>query len=829
MREGLENKSLWASQEVQIRTFLHHAEKLSISDLLKELGQLFEADRVYIYENDQAKEISVNTYEWVAPNAISQKEIVRSAPLEEVLFINDLLEDGEYVLNSIEDLDHEDRLYEVFSMTQIESIILTPLMIDGEIAGYIGINNPKKNRDMSLLLTVVSSVICSKILIHRSLANNDESFLVLSKLREQYVSMYFADLQTDYMHTYKTSSDYKDKYGITTLYSDSMGGYVKNDIAKKDRERMIAATNPKNVMKRFEEEDSFVLDFEDASIAGETHYCQLVYIRANKAGTQAVICGKDCTKEKKEEIRRGEELEEMQEILRSADMGTWHIELIEGQAPRMLADERMMELLGLPGEELTPEEIYDKWYSNIVPADEASVLYSVSQMESGKRDENTYRWIHPTLGERYVRCGGTAKEVPGGYVLRGYHYDVDDIIHEQEKQAKMIKDALDYAEKANQLKTDFLNNMSHDIRTPMNAIIGYASLASIHMDDREQVEDYLAKIKVSGDHLLSLINDVLDMSRIESGKVVLDEKPNHLPDVFKNIETITQANAYIKHQNFTVDMVDVIHKDVICDEVRLTQVLLNILNNATKFTKEKGAICFTIEEKPSEIKGKAHFSFKVQDNGIGMNEEFISHIFEPFAREQTSTVTRIQGTGLGMSICKNIVDMMGGEISVESQEDVGSTFYVELDFTICDEKIESEPSLEEEMIVDGLNGKRILLVEDNELNREIAVEILSMNGMCVKTACDGDEAVALMQIAQPKDYDLILMDIQMPRMNGYEATKAIRKLNHPGVSDLPILAMTANAFDEDRELADEAGMDGYIAKPIDIAKMLEIVGSFLKK
>ena len=672
----------------------------------------------------------------------------------------------------------------------------------------------------------------------------------------------------------------------------------------------------------------------------------------------------------REAKEKSAELSTMHAIIEAAEMGTWRIDLVEGEPGRMYADRRMFELLGLSeqGASMTPEEVYDAWFSRIKPEAVQGVLDSVARMQAGNRDENTYLWVHPTLGERYVRCGGTAIEIEGGYEMRGYHYDVDDIVREQAKQDELLKDALAAAEHANRAKTTFLNNMSHDIRTPMNAIIGYTALAASHIDNTAQVKDYLSKITTSSSHLLALINDVLDMSRIESGKVNINEKETSLPEVMHDIRSISQASVSAKQLDFFIDTVDVAHEDVICDKLRLQQVLINILGNAVKFTEPGGSVSLRVIEKPSKSAEFARYEFRIKDTGIGMSKEFQEHIFEPFTREQSSTVSGIPGTGLGMAITKNIVDMMGGEIRVRSTPNVGTEFVVSLDCRIAGnpvryERIDelqgiralvadddsdtavsvsnmlrsiglrsdwtlsgkeavlrakvavqeadeygvyvidwmmpdmngietvrqirrqignesvpiivltaydwvdieaearaagvtafvSKPIFMSELrevlsepfraaddegeteaeaaapAADDVAGTKVLLVEDNVMNQEIAEAILTEHGILVDVVDDGDVAVKVVAQSPAGTYDLVLMDIQMPRMNGYEATRAIRALEDPELANIPIIAMTANAFEEDKALAKKAGMDGYITKPIDIDKTIEAIHNYAKR
>ena len=530
-----------------------------------------------------------------------------------------------------------------------------------------------------------------------------------------------------------------------------------------------------------------------------------------------------------------------------------------------------------------------------------------------------------------------------------------------EEQNRKLEIALQHEGAANRAKREFLFNMSHDIRTPMNAIIGFTSLAATHIDNREQVLDYLKKISTSSQHLLSLINDVLDMSRIESGKVKIDEKAVHLPDLVHDVRSIIQPNVSAKRLSLFIDTIDVENEDIITDPLRLNQILLNILSNAIKFTPTGGTISLRIAQKNGAPKGRGCYEFRIKDNGIGMSKEFQKHIFEAFSREESSTVSGIQGTGLGMSITKNIVDLMGGTIAIESEPGKGSEFIVDLCFALSGRKVEQKQipqleglralvadddtdtclsistmlskigmrpewtisgreavirtryameqgdefsvyiidwlipdmngievvrqirkmigkscpiiiltaydwaDIEEEARAAGVTafcekplflsqlrrvlaepfgaepahepsqpnassfkGKKLLLVEDNALNRELAQEILKEAGFAVDTAEDGEIAVRKMKQAAPWQYDLILMDIQMPKMDGYEATRQIRALPDAAKAGIPIFAMTANAFEEDRQSALKAGMDGHIAKPLDIPHLLQVLADVLK-
>ena len=576
-------------------------------------------------------------------------------------------------------------------------------------------------------------------------------------------------------------------------------------------------------------------------------------------------------------------------------------------------------------------------------------------IQTSEQKEWDFEYVHQKTGERrwfHIVAMGSEVNQKKKYIV---------VMSDRTSDRNMnqaLSEAVRAAETANRAKSTFLSNMSHDIRTPMNAIIGFTTLAVSNIDDKKRVRDYLGKILSSSNHLLSLINDILDMSRIESGKIHLEETEVSLPEVLHDLKTIISGQIHAKQLELYMDAIDVTNEDVYCDKTRLNQVLLNLLSNAVKFTPAGGTISVRIRQCPGTQKGSELYEIRVKDNGIGMSQEFVKKIFSPFERERTSTVSRTQGTGLGMAITKNIVNMMGGTIEVHTEQGKGTEFIVRLPFRIQSEhqRIEKIAELEglKALVVDDdfntcdsvtkmlvrvgmrsewtLSGKEavlrarqsmelgdafhayiidwrlpdmngievtrqirslgddtpiiiltaydwsdievearaagvtafcakpmfmsdirdtlmsaigqkrpeaedtilpsadsdfrgrcILLVEDNELNSEIAVEILNEYGFLVDTAENGAEAVQKVRNSTPGNYDLVLMDVQMPIMNGYEATKQIRALDDPALAGITILAMTANAFDEDRKKALKCGMDGFLSKPIVIEELISIL------
>ena len=407
--------------------------------------------------------------------------------------------------------------------------------------------------------------------------------------------------------------------------------------------------------------------------------------------------------------------------------------------------------------------------------------------------------------------------------------DTTSIRQAQQEQNRLLGEALEQAKASNAAKTAFLSNMSHDIRTPMNAIIGFTNLALQSVHDADRTEEYLQKIQTSSNHLLSLINDVLEMSRIESGKMELENGPCSIRELVENLTTMVAVQAADKHQQLTLDLEGLAETDVLCDKLRLNRVLLNLLSNAVKYTPDGGRIWLTARQEAGAPDGFARFEFRVKDNGIGMSEEFAARIFDPFEREKTSTVSGIQGTGLGMAITKRIVDLMGGTIDVVTAPGQGSEFTVRLVFQLATEPVGAPaPAPARADLSDSFAGKRLLLVDDIEINREIATAVLETEGFLVETADDGSQAVEMVSSSRPGYYDAVLMDIQMPVLDGYEATRRIRALEDPALAAIPIVAMTANAFEEDRKNAIQAGMNGHIPKPIDVAVLQDVLRGILQ-
>ena len=396
------------------------------------------------------------------------------------------------------------------------------------------------------------------------------------------------------------------------------------------------------------------------------------------------------------------------------------------------------------------------------------------------------------------------------------------------KQKELLEKALCAAKQASVAKKVFLQNMSHDIRTPMNAVLGFTNLAIQAGGDTEKTQDYLSKIKISGNHLLGIVNEVLEISRIESGQTKLDESVWSIADIVRETDIIIRDQALAKKQEFSIDIWQVQDMYIYCDKLRVKEILVNLLGNAVKYTQTGGSISLRIIQKPCEKENFGNYEIHVKDNGCGMSEEFLQKIFEPFERQANSTISGIQGTGLGMTIIKGFVDAMGGTIDIKSEENKGTEIIVRLCQRIAEAPEKSEEQKTISCSPELFSGKRVLLVEDNSMNREIATAILEEAGFKVDTAENGAIAVEKVTYYSEGFYDVILMDIQMPVMDGYTATRKIRSLENKAIAKIPIIAVSANAFDEDRQTSLEAGMNGHLAKPIVVDELLEVLGGILE-
>ena len=408
------------------------------------------------------------------------------------------------------------------------------------------------------------------------------------------------------------------------------------------------------------------------------------------------------------------------------------------------------------------------------------------------------------------------------------YYQISGKKHREKQYAADLKKAAELAKSANEAKTRFLFNMSHDIRTPMNAIIGFSGLLEKNLQNEEKAKEYLGKICSSGNLLMTIINQILEIARIESGTIALQLKAEDINAVFHTVNTVFEEDIRKKNLQYSADL-DVYHTFIFCDRVKLQEIMLNIISNAIKYTSDGHAVHVKIYEKDSENPRKARFIFTCEDTGIGMSEEYLPHIFEEFSREHTTTENKVAGTGLGLPIVKSMIELMGGSIQVESTQGVGTKFTVDISFdTASEADVYRNQISEQPDILEKLEGKRILLAEDNDLNAEIAIELLAEQKIITDRAEDGAECLDKLEKAVAGYYDMILMDIQMPVMDGYDAAARIRRMKDEKKASIPIVAMTANAFAEDRQKAISTGMNDHVAKPIDMNVLLPVIAKYIR-
>ena len=650
---------------------------------------------------------------------------------------------------------------------------------------------------------------------------------IIEILASEYSSVYYIDMTTDELDPYTMNVDTESKFGSIfrsgIKYSDAYRLYVDKLVYPADRQMMLRAGSVYNIFKELGNKKTFITRYRD----NDGNYCEMKFVKVGEDDNpKAVALGF---------------------ANRDSD--------IRGEMERKLADARdravisglsddygCVSYVGYDGHEVhyRTDPFFDKsvpgWttidnfgvklemlINTIVHPEDRKEFYEATRKEvvfDNIRRVGVYLINFRILvnGEvTYYQAKFVRDVNSDDHVIIGFH-NVDETI-------KRELDALDKAEVASRAKSTFLFNMSHDIRTPMNAIVGFTMMAKKHCDEPDKISEYLGKIEVAGNQLLALINQVLEMSRIESGKIILQNDSVSITDHVSIIKTIYGEQAEANGIHFECASKNIAHNRVMIDSGRVKQITTNIVGNALKYTSEGGTVKYTVSEIPYDREGYGLYVITVEDTGIGMSEEYVEHIFDEFSRENSSTVSQIQGTGLGMSIVKRLTDLMGGKIDIISEKGRGTCISVTIPALIDSDVLdEDEIGVNPEDV--NLNDLKVLLVEDNEMNREIAEEILSESGVIVTVAEDGDIAVDIVRNSAPDDIDIILMDVQMPRMNGYEATKAIRSLEDKSLASIPIIAMTANAFEEDRRDAAEAGMDAHLSKPIEITKLIQTLSGF---
>ena len=803
----------------------------SLDVLLEHLGKALNGERTYIFEQNESGGDD-NTYEWTADGVKPEKENLQNVPPEVCASWYRKFGIGKHiVIESLEDIRETNPLqYENLKRQSIHSLVVIPLYDGKKLIGFYGVDNPPVNSleyASNMLQTAAYFIVSS--LKRRNLVRElqKRSYNVLHSLSVDYLGIYQVNLDTGECEIYRDSERMSMDWAIHFKdgYQTAMERYISQYVVPRDQERLRAVTKKDYLLAQLRSRQKFYVRYQvNDSFYGLKHL-ELHFSATKKTEEEhcVIFAQRDVNavveQEEKYKLKARQSLED---ILEGARTGIWTIELEEGCQPRMYTDRTMRLLLGVP-DDIQPEECYKHWFENIVPDYVEMVKESVAEILETGRSEVIYPWNHPKLGKIYVRCGGVPDKTfkKPGACLNGYHQDITEIMVTRKKQEQAIMELLEKVRRANSAKSEFLSHMSHDLRTPINGILGMLDIIDKCPDDLQQQRECLDKIRVSTEHLLSLVNDVLQVSKLESGRPTVVREPFDLRDALENCITILSPQAEKEGIQLVLEEPRLQHNRLIGNPLHLKQILMNIVDNALKYNRPHGSVFIRVKETACQG-GTADYQFVIEDTGIGIGEDFQNHIFEPFTQEHQDARTHYSGVGLGMSIVKKLVDQMKGTIEIDSQVGRGSVFQVTLPIQINGAQ-STRPVDEEQNTQSNIAGMRILLVEDNEINCEIMEFMLKEADAKVVTANDGKAAVDAFTAADPGTFDCVLMDLMMPVMSGYEAARVIRGLNRTDAKSVPIIALSANAFEEDVAMAKAAGMNEHLAKPVDIKKMFQVM------
>ena len=803
----------------------------SLDVLLQHLGMALNGERTYIFEQN-ASGCDDNTYEWVADGVEPEKENLQNVPQEVCASWYRNFSIGRHiVIENLEDIRETDPLqYENLKRQSIRSLVVVPLYNGEKTIGFYGVDNPPaKSLEYASNMLQTAAYFIVSCLKQRNLFRElqKRSYNVLQALSVDYLDIFQVNFDTDECEVYRNSEkmDMDWGAGFADGYQAAVGQYISRCVAPRDQKKLTAVTKKEYVLSQLRTKKKFYVRYQvNDNVYGLKHM-EIHFSATEKAEEEnsAIFALRDVNAVvEQEEKYRLEARQNLEDILEGARTGIWTIELEEGCQPRMYTNRVMRMLLGV-SDEIEPEECYRHWFQNIEPDYVEMVQESVREIVETGRSEVIYPWKHPELGKIYVRCGGVPDKTfkKPGVCLNGYHQDITETMVAKRKQEQAIMELLEKVRRANSAKSEFLSHMSHDLRTPINGILGMLSIIEKSQDDPERQRDCRNKIRVSTEHLLSMVNDVLQFSKMDSARPTEAEESFALRDVLENSIALLDERAKERGIRLTLEEAYMQHGRVIGNPLYLQQILMNMIDNAIKYNHPQGSVSVRVKE--TSCRGDtADYQFVVEDTGIGIGEAFKKHIFEPFTQEHKSARTHYNGVGLGMSIVKQLVDQMKGHIEVESQIGSGSLFRITLPMQI-DGVRDAQAEDEGQNEPDTIAGMRVLLVEDNEINCEIIEFMLKDAGAEVVTAKDGKVAVDAFAASAPETFDCVLMDLMMPVMSGYEAARVIRGMKRTDAKNVPIIALSANAFDEDVAMAKDAGMNEHLAKPVDMGKMFRVM------
>ena len=804
-----------------------------IPSILKSIGKYTAADRAYVFEwNSEKKESFKNTFEWCAAGIEPQIQNLLEVPVCLMQnWVETFIQKKNIIIYDLEEIAKETpQEYEILKPQNIHSLIAVPIYTNHKFIGFIGLDNPDLNQDR-MSMNLLSDVGCHLGSVRENLRMMRELMIknrILSGLSRDYTTAFVLNLDTDeYEFVFNQKTNHAQKHEEFKAFSDYVDAYASAFALPKFRDVMRRELDSNEIKKHFETEDEYHFSFETSPNAAGLSCFQAHIVKEYEEGSHFAFLGflsidEIVQKERfyKDALQKvNQVLQHQLDMITSALPGGVKISNDDPEYSFKYVSEHFAQMLGYD----TPEELMEASGGTIVdlahPDDlEQGIAQALEQYSKADHYEITYRMKCKNGSWKYIEDRGHKIRKPDGVIE---HWNL--ILDKNELVEKTI--ALESEKKANQSKSDFLSRMSHDMRTPLNGIIGLMDICMKHPEDRTLVDSSRLKARVAADHLLSLINDTLELSKLESEEAKLAKEDFYLPELIHEVETIAQMRA--DEECITIRFMDdpysIPYPNLIGSSLHVKQIFLNLITNSIKYNRKNGSVdCYLKEEKESEE--RVLIDVTIKDTGIGMSEDFLKNIFQPFVQADQGARSQYKGTGLGMAIVKELLERMGGTIQIDSVENQGTTIHVVIPFEIAEESAAVQEM--SELPKENLSGRRILLVEDNELNREIAAFLLKDEGISVTEAEDGQQAVECFLKMPEGYYDAVLMDIMMPVMDGYQATREIRGSGKKDAEMIPIIAMTANAFAEDKRKTMEAGMDAHLSKPINVPELMDTIRKF---
>ncbi len=801
--------------------------------MLKSIGKYTAADRAYVFEwSSEKKESFKNTFEWCAAGIEPQIQNLQEVPVCLMQnWVETFIQKKNIIIYDLEEIAKEaPQEYEILKPQNIHSLIAVPIYTNHKFIGFIGLDNPDLNQDR-MSMNLLSDVGCHLGSVRENLRMMRELMIknrILSGLSRDYTTAFVLNLDTDeYEFVFNQETNHAQVHEEFRAFSDYVDAYASTFALPEFRDVMRRELDRNEIKKHFETEDEYHFSFETSPNAAGLSCFQAHIVKEYEEGSHFAFLGfrsidEIVQKERfyKDALQRvNEALQHQLDMITSALPGGVKISNDDPEYSFKYVSEHFAQMLGYD----TPEELMEASGGTIAdlahPDDlEQGIAHALEQYSKADHYEITYRMRCKNGSWKYIEDRGQKIRKPDGVIE---HWNL--ILDKNELVEKTI--ALESEKKANQSKSDFLSRMSHDMRTPLNGIIGLMDICMKHPEDRTLVDSSRLKARVAADHLLSLINDTLELSKLENEEAKLAKEDFYLPELLREVETIAQMRA--DEECITIRFMDdhysIPYPNLIGSSLHVKQIFLNLITNSIKYNHKNGSVdCYLKEEKESDERVLVDVTIK--DTGIGMSEDFLKNIFQPFVQADQGARSQYKGTGLGMAIVKELLERMDGTIQIDSVENQGTIIHVVIPFEIAE-----EPAVVQEMSElpkGNLSGCRILLAEDNELNREIAAFLLKDEGISVTEAEDGQQAMECFLKMPEGYYDAVLMDIMMPVMDGYQAARAIRGSGKKDAEMIPIIAITANAFAEDKRKTMEAGMDAHLSKPLNVKELMDTIRKF---